>query len=167
MRIRNVHERVMVGPREVAAGLVDGLSGPNDRLWPGDAWPSLQLDMPLCVGAAGGHGPVRYRVSEYEPGRKVAFRFDNSGLAAGLDGGHYFEVAERGEQVTLRHVIEAKCDLRTWLHWLLLIEPLHDALLEDALDRAELAVNPSFSGSSRWSLWVRFLRFLVKKTSPH
>ena len=163
MKIRNIHERSFTGPPAVVSELLDGLSGPNDRLWPGDRWPPMKLNPSLRVGSSGGHGKVRYRVSEYVPGLKVAFRFDDSGLVAGLDGGHWFEVIPNGEQTVLRHVIEAKCNLRTWLFWAIAVEPLHDALLEDSLDRAERAVNPSSLRSSHWSPWVRFLRFLLKR----
>ena len=78
MQILNVHERSMDGPRTIASELLDGLSGPNDRLWPNDRWPPMKLDATLHVGSAGGHGPVHYRVSEYIPGTKVAFSFDDS-----------------------------------------------------------------------------------------
>jgi hypothetical protein len=162
MRILNIHERTIPGRTAALSELLDGLSGSNDRLWPGDQWPPLKLDAPLGVGSAGGHGPVHYRVSEYIQGSKVTFRFDNSGWMAGWDGGHWFEVIPDGEQTVLRHVIEAKCNLRTWLFWAIAVEPLHDALLEDALDRAERTVEPPSLRSSRWSPWVRFLRFLLK-----
>jgi len=163
MKILNIHERSMVGPAPVVSELLDGLSGPNDRLWPADRWPPMKLDAPLGVGSAGGHGPVRYCVSEYTPGRKVVFNFDESGLLAGLAGRHWFEVVPNGEQTVLRHVIEASCDFRTWIHWSTVIKPLHNALLEDALDGAERALNPSSQSSSRWNLWVRFLRSLLKR----
>ncbi len=79
--------------------------------------PPMKLDAPLGVGSAGGHGLVHYRVSEYVPGSKVTFRFDNSGLVAGWDGWHSFEVIPDGEPDGARHVIEAKFDFRTWLFW--------------------------------------------------
>ncbi len=163
MKILNIHERSMDGPAAVVSELLDGLSGPNDRLWPGDRWPPMKLDAPLGVGSAGGHGQVRYRVSEYAPGLKVVFDFDQSGLVAGLAGRHWFEVVPNGEQTVLRHVIEASSDLRTWIFWTVIVRPLHNALLEDALDRAERAMNPSRQNSSRWSLWVRFLRSRLKR----
>ncbi len=166
MKILNVHERSMDGPRTIVSELLDGLSGPNDRLWPGDRWPPMKLDSALQVGAVGGHGQVHYRVSEYSRGTKVAFSFDDSGLVAGLEGGHRFEVISSGERTVLRHVIEATCNFRSWLFWTVVVRPLHDALLEDALDRAERAVTTSSHGSSRWSLWVRFLRFLLRRGSP-
>jgi hypothetical protein len=162
MRIRNIHQRTLPGSIEAVAGLLDSLSEQDDRLWPGDRWPPMKMDAPLRVGAAGGHGPVRYQVSEYQPGRKIVFSFVDSGLTAGFDGQHYFEVVPIGGQVTLRHVLEARCGLGTWLHWIAVIRPLHDALLEDALDRAERALNPSSSASTPWGLWVRLLRSALR-----
>jgi hypothetical protein len=162
MKIRNIHERTLPGSIEDVAELLDSLSTSNDRLWPHDRWPPMRMDAPLRVGVVGGHGPVRYRVSEYDPGRKIVFSFDKSGLTAGFDGQHYFEVVPIGGQVTLRHVLEARCGLGTWLHWTAVIRPLHDALLEDALDRAERALNPSSSASTPWSLWVRLLRIALR-----
>jgi hypothetical protein len=161
MKIHNIHERSMTCTSTVMSELLDGLSKPNDRLWPDDRWPAMKLDSSLRVGSSGGHGPVRYRVSEYVPGLKVAFRFDDSGLLAGLDGRHWFEVIPSGEQTVLRHVIEATCNFRTWLSWIAVVAPLHDALIEDAFDRAERAVNSSSRASSEWSVWVRFVRFLI------
>jgi len=166
MKIRNVHERSMIGSAEVAAELLDGLSGPNDRLWPRDQWPPMKLDAPLGVGSDGGHGPVRYRVSEYVAGRRVSFRFIDSGMTAGMHGGHYFEVTPDRERIVIRHVLEADCSFSTWLRWAVMIRPLHDALLEDALDGAERALNPAFSGTTPWSPWVRFLRFLIRRKNP-
>jgi hypothetical protein len=42
--------------------------------------------------------------------------------------------------------------------WRLLIEPMHDALIEDAFDKAETKFSGSAVNRSRWSLWVRILR---------
>jgi hypothetical protein len=163
MKVRNVHERGMIGTMEVAGQLLDSLAGTDDRLWPSDQWPPMKLDGELCVGSSGGHGPVCYRVSAYDPGRKVAFSFVDSGIAAGMDGGHYFEAVQDGERVVLRHVLEATCGLGMWLHWALVIRPLHNALLEDALDRAQHAMDPTFKGSANWSPWVRVLRCIVAR----
>ncbi len=161
MRIHNAHERALAGSAEQVGALLDGLSGPQDRLWPKDQWPALRLDGPLRPGARGGHGPVRYAVAEHVPGRRVAFRFDDRGLTAGLEGGHRFEVLEENGTVLLRHVIEARCGLAAWLKWILIVEPLHDALLEDALDRAERWVSGHVERPARWSIRVRLLRQLL------
>lgn len=62
--IRNVHERVINAPIEALGALLDGLGQKDDRLWPSQSWTPMVLDRPLAVGADGGHGVIRYYVSE-------------------------------------------------------------------------------------------------------
>ena len=150
-------------PPEEAGPAIDGLSGEHDVLWPRDRWPAMVLSPGLRPGARGGHGPVRYHVEEYVPGRRVSFRFDGAGLTAGLDGRHVFELVPRRHHVILRHVVDAECDVKTWLKWRILIGPLHDALLEDALDRFASALPGQPPRPARWSPWVRFLRWAMAK----
>lgn len=124
----NVHERRLAGD---PGPLIDSLASAGDRLWPGDRWPAMRLDRALGPGARGGHGPIRYFVESYEPGRRVVFRFSPD---FPVDGTHRFEVVDGR---VLRHVAEGRT--RGWmiLGWPLAIRWLHDALLEDALDQAE------------------------------
>jgi len=75
MNVRNVHERVLDVPACDLAVLLDGLASPDDALWPRHLWPAMKFDRPLQVGAVGGHGPIRYTVEAYEPGRRIRFRF--------------------------------------------------------------------------------------------
>ena len=91
--IRNVHERTINAPAQALAPLLDGLGGDGDRLWPGEHWVPMVLDRPLAVGADGGHGAIRYRVVEYEPGRRVRFLFHPS---TGIAGIHELSVEELG-----------------------------------------------------------------------
>jgi hypothetical protein len=160
MRVHNVHQRLLPGPPERVGALIDGLAGPDDRLWPGDRWPPIRFDRPLGVGADGGHGPIRYRVEAYEPGRRVAFRFTRPGL----DGGHHLEAQPAaGGAVLLRHVAEGRLSGRMLVAWPLVIRHLHDALLEDLLDRAELALTGRVATPNRWSPWVRLLRAHLRR----
>jgi hypothetical protein len=163
MKILNIHERSLKVGLADAGVAIDGLSGRNDCLWPRNCWPAMEFDGPLAEGARGGHGAVRYSVSEYVPGRRVEFRFSGSGLTAGLDGRHFFEIIPRSGHVILRHVVDAECDLRSWLRWQVLIGPLHDALLEDALAGAEGVLVGAVPRIPRWSPWVRFLRWMLAK----
>lgn len=126
--------------------MLDSLASDGDRLWPCDRWPAMRFERPLDarvpadplrVGAGGGHGPIRYQVSRYLPGRLVEFSFCP---ASGLHGEHRFEVVPEGDATVLRHVLEARPIGRGRLIWPLVMRPLHDALIEDALDRAERAV---------------------------
>ena len=57
----------------------------------------------------------------------------------------------------LRHVIDARRRGTMWLKWSLVVQPLHDALLEDALDRAALALGDA-PRNAGYSMWVRVLR---------
>ncbi|MCX5841196.1 MAG: hypothetical protein NTY16_07060 [Deltaproteobacteria bacterium] len=88
MKIDNQHERSFNVQTDSVGNILDTLSGPNDRLWPRENWPPMLFDANLKPGAKGGHGPVRYYVDEYVPGRRAIFRFDGTGLTAGLDGRH-------------------------------------------------------------------------------
>lgn len=69
--VHNLHERQIDAPPDEVGTLIDSLGDKNDRLWPRNEWPAMRLDGPLRVGADGGHGPVRYFVTNYEPGRRV------------------------------------------------------------------------------------------------
>jgi hypothetical protein len=154
--MRNAHERALPAPAARVGALLDRLAGPDDLLWPAPAWPALRLDRPLGVGASGGHGPVRYRVSEYEPGRRVRFTFDP---AIGLEGYHELRVVPDGaDRCRLVHVLEGRPHGSALLSWPLAVRWLHDGLIEDALDNAELAVTGTVARPARRSAWQRFLR---------
>lgn len=160
-RVRNVHERSLPAmPKEVGA-LLDGLASDHDRLWPGDKWWPQRFDGGLVVGAKGGHGPIRYKVESYEPGVRVVCRFPPKG---GFDGTHTFEVmpADNGTTV-LRHSLEVRTYGRGVFLWPL-IRPLHDALVEDALDNAERAVTGKVVEPARYSAYVGFARRFVRGT---
>jgi hypothetical protein len=165
MKIYNRHERKMRASSDDVGSVLDSLSGPADGLWPAETWPPMKLDALLREGSQGGHGPVRYRVVEYWPGRRVMFEFAADGLTGGLDGRHFFEVVPRRDHTILRHVVDAECGLDTWVKWRLLIEPMHDALIEDAFDKAEKRLQGTLAGRKRWSLWVRILRGLRRRAA--
>jgi hypothetical protein len=164
MRVLNVHERLLDAPAEQVGTLLAGLASTDDLLWPHDRWPPMHLDRPLGVGATGGHGPIRYVVEAYAPGRSLQFRFLTP---VGFVGVHRFEIEPRtGRQTVLRHVIDMRVSGRAYWAWLFVIRPLHNALLEDALDRAACAVGKS-TPLRRWSLWVKWARWLVRHRRPH
>jgi hypothetical protein len=159
--ILNVHERVIPASVDAVGRMIDTLGSVGDAVWPTGRWPPLKLDRPLQVGAAGGHGPIRYRVESYEPGRRVRFRFLWPG---GFVGTHGFDVEDAGEGAgKLRHVIEMRTVGMAVLNWSLIIRPLHDALLEDALDKVEGAFR-DVGPPRAWSRRVVFLRWLVRKS---
>jgi hypothetical protein len=135
--VRNVHERRIAASPEAVGQLIDTLAGDADLLWPAN-WPAMRFDRPLGVGAEGGHGPIRYSVEAYDPGRRVVFRF---APGSGLDGIHYFvALPADGGAALLRHVLEGTTYGSTRLLWPLAIRWLHDACVEDSFDQAERAL---------------------------
>ena len=158
MSVTNVHERILHASAAEIGILIDSLSSAEDKLWPKDRWPAMVFNRPLGVGAVGGHGPIRYAVESYRPGEYIRFRFLRP---RGFLGFHEFQIEPMGEEkATLRHNLRMQVEGRARLIWPLVIGPLHDALLEDALDRAEV-----FTGGKperrNWPIRVRILRRLM------
>jgi len=160
MRVSNVHERELNATVDEVGALVNSLASGRDGLWPGAIWPSMRLDRPLGVGAAGGHGPVRYVVEAFDPGRMVKFRFTEP---KGFDGHHWFEVVPRGERfAVLRHSLQIDARGSALISWPLVFRPLHDALIEDALALAQTSLGLP-SAVRPWSPWVQFLRWVLSR----
>jgi hypothetical protein len=162
MRILNIHQRVLRSPPGEVGALLGTLASPDDQLWPGPPqgrWPRMSLDGPLAPGARGGHGPIRYRTVETVPARRVVFEFEQRGWSRELVGTHRFEVDAVPAGAVLRHVIQA--DAKGWgsVRWRLVLGPLHDALMEDALDQAEGRLTGHLAKPSRWSFRARALRW--------
>lgn len=166
MQVRNVHEREFDLPLATVGSLIDSLASSSDRLWPEDKWPPMRFDGALDVGVRGGHGPIRYYIEAYRPGRLILFRF----LAPrGFDGTHRYEIGERQGQTVLRHVLEMHTTDLASLSWPLLFRPLHDALIEDSLDKASVSLGNALRHPARWSISVRVLRralWTLRKLRP-
>lgn len=163
--VLNVHERRLPISIETAGRLLDSVSRSQDLLWPSERWWPMVLDRGLAPGSRGGHATIRYEVSEYVPGKRVEFEFRPMPRLRLFRGRHYFEVLPRGEQTVLRHTIDVDTDFATWVQWKLVVEHLHDALLEDLFDKAERSAGVPAPHRSRWPLRVRFLRWLLARRS--
>lgn len=162
MNVRNVHCRILPTTLGAAGELIDGLASDEDRLWPWERWPAMRFNGLLAVGAKGGHGPVRYTLQMYEPGRSILFRFS---APTGFVGTHGFSVESvDGGGVRLVHTLDMVAVGPARFSWPLVFRPLHDALLEDALDKAECSFG-SQPTRARWSLYVRVLRRLLRRRS--
>lgn len=159
MRINNVHERRLPVGDVPAGSLIDGLAGDEDQLWPHDRWPPMRFEGGLREGNEGGHGPVRYQVVEHRPGRLVRFHFTGP---PGLIGEHHYELEDGDGTTLLRHVLTGRAEGRMLWQWPLLFGPLHDALIEDSLDRAVAAMSETTYQPARWSARARTLRWLLK-----
>lgn len=164
--IQNVHQRYVRASAGSVGDLLDSLSTKHDRLWPRGQWPSMRLDRPLGIGASGGHGPVRYVVDAYEPGRSVSFQ---STGPSGFHGHHAFAVSETADEATvlLTHELMMTVTGSARVTWPLFFRPLHDALIEESFDRAESEVGNPPEVPSKRPLWTRTLRLVTSlpKTS--
>ena len=156
--MRNVHTRTLDAPASAVAEALDTLSTEDDRVWPSPAWWPMRLDRPLSVGAKGGHGPVRYEVVAYEPGR-VRFAFEPGGR---LDGYHEFSVSPDGpDRCVVTHVLAGRTvGSGRWL-WPLVIRWCHDSVVEEAFDRVEGSVTGRVRRPHRRGPWVSALRRLM------
>lgn len=164
MKVKNIHERTVHTNRELAAEVFESLGTKKDKLWPGKRWPPMRLNASKAAHGGGGHGPIRYRVTDHQPGRKTTFEFEESGLSRGLKGIHYFELDQGADdQFTARHVIEAELHGPALFFWPALIRPLHDALVEDALDNFEMATTRQLAKTNRYSVYVRMLRAVIAR----
>lgn len=161
MPVLNVHERSLACSEAALGGLIDQLACDDDQLWPVERWPAMRFDRPLAIGAIGGHGPVRYVVSDYVPARWIRFRFT---APRGFDGFHEFSIShEADDRQILRHVLVMHTRGAARLSWPLIFRPLHGALVEDGLDHAEHALLGHIEQPVRWTFHVQILRRLLAR----
>lgn len=158
--VSNIHEVVLPASVDRVGAILDTLATDDDALWPTDRWPRMHFREGLRLGAAGGHGPIRYRLVEHHPGRRLRFAFM---APKGLEGDHWFEVIPHDEDALLRHGLVAHPRGAMRWQWPLVWRPLHDALVEDALARA-VAVLAGRETDRSWPLHVRVLRRLARRT---
>ena len=154
--VRNVHERLLAVPASWLGPLLDRLGGPDDLLGPAPAWAPMVLDGPVAPGGSGSHSGIRYRVTDHRPQRSVTFTLDPGQQWRGT---HTFSVHPTGPtQAVLRHEADARLTGALRLMWPVAVRWLHDALVEDLLDRAEAVLGCGPARPARWSPWVRLLR---------
>ena len=152
MRISNIHQRTIAAPAARVGALLDTLSS-ADKFWPHENWPGVKFNLPLQVGATGGHGTGPYTVSSYTPGRHIRFEF-----RGGRRGHHEFTLQKIDNKTCLlQHAIEARLTFNSAWRWYFLIRPLHDALIEDLFDKVESQV-ARVEHPLVWSSRVRKLR---------
>jgi Protein of unknown function (DUF3995) len=168
-KVTSVHSRTLAAAPDEVGALLDTIASDQDRLWPTHKWPAtpIRFDRPLAVGADGGHGMIRYRVSAYEPGRRVAFTFTPGG---GLEGTHELRVEPAdASRTTLTHELAV-----TPAWWMRPVAPLllraHDALIEDLLDCAQLATDGRVEQPARWPRWLKLANaaeaLLLRRGAP-
>jgi hypothetical protein len=159
MKVVNIHSRIINQPKAQVAKLLQTLAGRNDMIWPQKHWPAMRFKEGLCIGAHGGHGPIRYAIEDYQPDHLIRFKFTQP---SGFDGTHTLLLNTINEQQTeIKHEINMYTTGISTFSWLFAIRWLHDALLEDAFDKVE----NYFSGQNKrtpWNWWVKVLRTLLQ-----
>ncbi len=160
MAVLNRHSRRFGLPAREVGACLDSLASPEDLLWPREQWPAMAFDKPLGIGARGGHGPIRYFVEDYHPSRRIVFRFTGP---KGFHGTHAYEVETLDTGCELRHTIDMSVSGTAVFTWPLVFGPLHDALMEDSLDKAEARLAGREWRRREWSPYVRFLRGLLAR----
>jgi len=159
MKVVNIHSREIAQDAEKIAPLFTTLSSKNDMIWPSEKWPRMKLDKGMTIGSAGGHGPVGYFVTDVEKGRLIRSQFTKP---ANFHGYHQFELIPQGQgHSLLQHTIVMNTSGLGFLSWSLTVRWLHDALVEDAMDKVENHFSTE-TKKSKWNLWVRILRSLLK-----
>jgi hypothetical protein len=125
-----------------------------------EQWPPMIFKKGLSEGAIGGHGPIKYSILKYIPGDTIEFKFIKPD---GFNGIHKFNITELvSEKTEIKHTIEMSLSRKSILTWYFAIKWLHDALLEDCLDKVEnhFLKEPK---SAKWNFWVCILRKILKK----
>lgn len=159
MKVLNIHERTIAQSSDHIVPLLASLASKNDLVWPYEQWPRMRFKDGIKIGAIGGHGPIVYEIVSFDPHSAIVFKFHEP---RGFVGTHCLELEARGEEATmLRHTIDMRLKGRARWIWLLAIRWLHDALIEDAFDKVENYFT-SKKKRSKWNLWVRFLRTILK-----
>ncbi len=157
--IMNRHERRLKASAQTVGTLIDQLASQNDVLWPHHRrWFPMRFDRPLQIGASGGHGPIRYVIEQYTPSQKIGFRLT---APQGLIGTHGFYLEPiSANQTRLVHVLEVELEGSMWFAWTFLYCPMHNALVEDALDNGQILFEPNIKRKT-WSWYVKSLVFVM------
>jgi hypothetical protein len=101
---------------------------------------------------------MKYFVTDNQQNNSITFQFD----LKGFDGFHKFKLTELETGKTeLLHIIEMNTNGFSTIKWSLAIRWLHDAYIEDALDKVENYFTKD-KKSSEWSWWVKILRKIMK-----
>ncbi len=156
MQIINIHRRQIAKPRNEVANLMLSLATENDQVWPHELWVPIRFQTDLEVGAQGGHGPIKYTIDHYQPDEKISFVFTSP---VWLKGYHQILLTDSGVGCQLEHEIVAQADFVKYLVWLLIIRPIHNAVIEDCFTKVErsLGLTPQVI---EWTWWVKLLRRL-------
>nr|WP_321234245.1 hypothetical protein [uncultured Psychroserpens sp.] len=163
MRVINIHKRLIDQPLVEVSKLFQTLATSEDKIWPNANWPAIRFRGGLQEGSIGGHGRIRYTITEFKAGQHIKFQFAKPD---GFKGTHELLIKSVSEYSTeISHNITMHTTtFKATLLWVFIIRWLHDALIEEAFDNLENQFSTQ-KKASKYSLWVTFLREIYKRKS--
>lgn len=162
-KIFSHHQRTIDCAIETARGLFETFVDNDSIFWPTSSWPRDAFnDDQLKIGSIGGHGGTKYKIQHYQPGACLEFSFI---YPKGYLGTHEFRlIFLNSSQFLLCHVTNIKTNIYHWMLWQIMIRWVHDALIQDAFDKAELHLMGKIRLKSTWKYRVYLIRHLLGTT---
>nr|WP_321222663.1 hypothetical protein [uncultured Psychroserpens sp.] len=155
MKVINIHKRVINQPKHKVSHLFKSLTTSNDMIWPYKNWPAMRFKKGLEVGNKGGHGQIRYTITEFKEGNHIKFKFTKP---HGFNGFHELRINSVGKNSSeIVHCIKMSTTFKASLMWLIVIRWLHNALIEDALINVENYFSEE-KKKNKYNFWVKLLR---------
>jgi hypothetical protein len=159
MIIKSRLRRFFISQQSGLNAIIDTFADDDSILWPVEVWPRDRFESKLALNACGGHGGTRYSVAEYVPGHFLKFEFT---FPKSYHGFHSFRLTQvKNQQWLLEHNTFIKTNVWKWFLWVMLISPVHNALIQDAFDKAEKYASTNLLFLSKWPLRVYFIRHLL------
>lgn len=163
--IVDIRSRQIVGTLEQASFLLQGFADDSPILWPINLWPRDKFDSPLQVGAIGGHGATKYVVVSYDPKKELVFKFISPKGYIGMHGFTLETISIQGKQgVIITHVTKLLLKRYHLTMWYLAIKWVHEALIEDCFNNAELYLTGKIIKKTQWKWRVYFWRHILGGT---
>ncbi|MCF7560902.1 hypothetical protein L3X39_09670 [Sabulilitoribacter multivorans] len=160
MKVVNIHKRIINQPLVKVTELFKTLATSNDLVWPYENWPAIKFKNGLNVGSKGGHGRIRYTITEYEAGKYIKFKFTKP---EGFNGTHTLKINSiHSDKTEISHDIQIRTSFKATFLWVFVIRWLHDALIEEAFDKVEnyFLVEKKVT---KYNVWVNYLRGVYKR----
>jgi len=162
MRVVNIHRRSIHQPKAQVSKLFQTLATSEDKIWPSKNWPAMQFKNGINIGSNGGHGLIRYDITEFKAGHNIKFKFTKPN---GFHGTHELRISSISEDTSeIVHNITMNTTFKASILWIFVIRWLHDALIEEAFDNVENYFSEE-KKITTYNLWVIFLRSYYKRKS--
>ncbi|PKM79554.1 MAG: hypothetical protein CVU89_17500 [Firmicutes bacterium HGW-Firmicutes-14] len=159
--VTNIHYRDLNATVGEVGAILDSLSTAEDKLWPIERWPAIFIEKPIKIGSKGCHSIIKYEVECYDPGKLIRFKFLEP---VGFVGTHEFSVESVTSGTTrLQHTVNMSLRGIAKIQWIVAIRWLHDALVEDALDKVESQFTEEEWKPRKLFFWTQLLKDIIRR----